>query len=206
MGAFDRFRRLERPRPERGGPPRPADESVAERFGQPEIPPDPSDAAPLNCAKCGGDNPARSATCFNCGADLDTDEMRAHQIAWRARFAESQKRAQELREARKREAEAYAERELAKARTKAASQSAETPSTGAGDLLPGSMPLGWLLRATRAISDPGLRLGVQIAIVAAVVGLVGYGISSPSRYGLLILVGILLGGGMGGRRYRRWWW
>src|SRR5262249_7262493 len=125
MGAFDRFRKLEDKRPERDGPPRPTPDSVAERFGQPEIPPDPSDSAPLHCAKCGGDNRATGKTCFNCGAELDTAEMRAHQVAHRATHMESQRRAEELRESRKKEALARAEAELEKIRAKRRSDEAQ---------------------------------------------------------------------------------
>jgi hypothetical protein len=201
MGAFDRFRRLERPRPERPAPPS-RDESVAERFGQPEIPPDPADAAPLHCAKCGGDNPARSATCFNCGADLDTPEMRAQQEAHRERHLESQRRALMEREARKREALAAAERELERRRHAATAPTEPTPTDFAGTW---NAPILSLFRWTGRIADPSLRLAAQVALAGAFIALVAYAISGPSRYGLLVLIAILLGGGTG-RRYRRWWW
>jgi hypothetical protein len=203
MGAFDRFRKLERARPDRAGPPSTTD-GVAERFGQPEMPSDPAEAAPLNCGKCGGDNPARSETCFSCGAELDTPEMRAHQDEYRVRHVAAQQKALAMREARRHEVEAKALHELERRRS-AASQPGEPTWGQSNDAWPAQMPLVWLLRASAKVPDPWLRLGLQIAIVGGFVALAGYGLSSPNRYGLLVLVAILLGGGAG-RRYRRWWW
>jgi hypothetical protein len=209
MGAFDRFRKLEKPRPERGGPTPPTD-GVAERFGQPEMPSDPVESAPLNCAKCGGDSPARSETCFNCGAALDTPEMREHQEAYRVRHVEAQRKALAMRELRRKEAEEKAKLGLER-RREAASQSAAPTPDRASDTFAGNSPLVWLLRAAAKIPDPWVRLGVQAAIVGGVVALVCYAIASPARYGLLLLVGILVGGGYGRGYYgygyrRRWWW
>jgi len=207
---FDRFKNLERPRPEREGPPDPTPDGVAERFGQPEMPPDPSDAAPVHCSKCGAENQVRAGSCFNCGADLDTAEVRAHRVEEKARFAAEQRRAAQLRESRHKEAEAAAERELARHRAQQAQNPAGTPSDSAES----SVPVAWLWRATGRVSDPWLRLALQIGIIFGLGALVLYGLR-PGRYGLLILVGILLGGGgyMGGYygygrygRYRRWWW
>jgi hypothetical protein len=209
-GPFDRFRNLEKPRPERDGPPEPAPESVAERFGQPEMPPDPAEAAPVHCAKCGAENQPRAGSCFNCGADLDTAEVRAHRVEEKARFAAEQRRAAVLRESRRKEAEAYAEREIARHRA----QQGQSATPAANDADSSPVPVAWLWRATGRISDPWIRLALQIAIVCGIGALVVYGLS-PGRFGLLILVGILLGGGgyMGGYygygrygRYRRWWW
>ncbi len=108
---------------DRAGPPSTTD-GVAERFGQPEMPSDPAEAAPLNCGKCGGDNPARSETCFNCGAELDTPEMRAHQDEYRVRHVAAQQKALAMREARRHEVEAKALHELERRRS-AASQPGE---------------------------------------------------------------------------------
>ncbi|HTO06324.1 MAG TPA: zinc ribbon domain-containing protein [Myxococcota bacterium] len=213
-GPFDRFRNLERPRPEREGEaePEPTPDGVAERFGQPDMPPDASDAAPVRCPKCGGENPVRAAACFNCGAELDTPEVRAHRVEEKARFAAEQRRASAQREARRREAEAYAERELARHKAQLEQKSAPTSDVDSGQ---SNVPVAWLWRATGQVSDPWIRLVLQLAIIGGVGALVLYGISSPGRYGLLILVGILLGGGsyVGGYygygrygRYRRWWW
>jgi len=211
MSVFDRFKKLERPRPEREEPPQPTPNSVAGRFGGPEIPPDPSEAAPVRCPKCGGENGAKTESCFNCGAELDTAEVRAHRIEEKARFSDQQRRAAALRESRKREAEAYAERELAKARAQQTLDQQAASGDGSG-AWSGSVPFLWLMRAAGKIEDPWVRLGVQIALIGGLVGLVGYGISSPGRFGLLILVGILLGGGgysrygrWGRGRYRDWW-
>ena len=84
MGAFDRFRNLEGRRPERDGGPDKTTEGVAEHFGQPDMPPDAAEAAPIRCLKCAGENPALSPSCFNCGAELDTAEVRANQVLERA--------------------------------------------------------------------------------------------------------------------------
>ena len=209
-GPFDRFRNLENPRPEREDPPEPTPESVAERFGQPEIPPDASDAAPVHCAKCGAENQPRAASCFNCGDSLDTAEVRAHRVEEKARFAAEQRRAAELRESRRKEAEAFASREIARHRAQQG-QSAGNVTTDSDE---SPVPVAWLWRATNKVEDPWLRLGLQLAIVFGIGALVFYGLS-PDRLGLLILVGILLGGGgwLGGYygygrygRYRRWWW
>jgi hypothetical protein len=210
MGAFDRFRNLEKRRPERDGGPDKTAEGVAERFGQPDMPPDPAEAAPIRCLKCGGENPARSNGCFNCGADLDTAEVRANQVAERANWAESQKRAAVMREAKKKEAEAYAERALAKLREDQQKRVQGSPAEEATNEAWGTVPLFWLLRLTRQVSDPWLRLGVQVALVGGIVGLVIYALGDPSRLGFLIVVGILLGGGgysrYGRWRRRDWWW
>ena len=209
MGAFDRVRNLEKRRPERDGGPEKTTEGVAERFGQPDMPPDPAEAAPIRCLKCGGENPALSNGCFNCGAELDTAEVRANQVVERARWAESQKHAAVLREAKKKEAEAYAERALAKLRADEQARARGQVDESSGEAW-GTVPLFWLLRVTRQISDPWLRLGVQVALVGGLVGLVIYALGDPSRLGFLVLVGILLGGGgysrYGRWRRRGWWW
>jgi hypothetical protein len=209
-GPFDRFRNLEDPRPEREDPAEPTPESVAGRFGQPEIPPDASDAAPVHCRKCGAENQARAPSCFNCGDSLDTAEVRAHRVEEKARFAAEQRRAEVLRESRHKEAEAYAEREIARHRA----QQGQIASSDTSDSDQSPVPVAWLWRATNKVQDPWLRLGLQLAIVFGIGALVFYGLA-PDRLGLLILVGILLGGGgwLGGYygygrygRYRRWWW
>ncbi|HTO54047.1 MAG TPA: hypothetical protein VMR50_11725 [Myxococcota bacterium] len=46
MAEFDRFRNLEKPRPERGAGPNEVSEGVAERFGEAQLPP-PADAEQL---------------------------------------------------------------------------------------------------------------------------------------------------------------
>jgi hypothetical protein len=209
-GPFDRFRNLEQARPERDAPPEPTPESVAERFGQPDMPPEASDAAPVHCAKCGAENQPREARCFNCGASLDTAEVRAHRVEEKARFAAEQRRAAEQRESRHREAEAYAEREIARYRAQQ-QQTQNAPPDATNDSGASNVPVAWLWRATNQVSDPWLRLGLQLGIVGGMIALVLYGLSSPGAYGLLIVVGILLGGGGYGYygrygRYRRWWW
>jgi hypothetical protein len=206
MGAFDRFRKLENPRPERSGGPTPPPDAVAGRFGQPEMPSDPADSAPLNCGRCGADNQAKSEKCFNCDADLHTPEMRRHQEARRARFLESQQRANAARETRKREAEAAAERELAARRQRG--EQVRTPADEQNQWWSQSrIPLVWLLSAASGLPDPQLRLGVQIAIVAAFLALVVYAVTHPMMYGLWLVIILLVGGGGGGyyRRRRRWW-
>lgn len=208
MGAFDRFRKLEKPRPERASGPQPPTEGVAERFGQPEMPSDPADAAPLNCGRCGADNPAKSEKCFNCDADLHTPEMRRHQEARRARYLAERERANVARETRKRESEAAAERELAERRRR--NETIRTPADERTQWWQTSrIPLMWLVNAAGSLQDPQLRLGVQVAIVAAFVALVAYAVTHPLYYGLWILIALMVGGGGGGyyRGYRRrgWW-
>jgi hypothetical protein len=205
MGAFDRFRKLEGPRPERKGP-APTTEGVAERFGQPEMPADASDSLPINCAKCGADNKPKSERCYNCGADLDTLEMRAHQEKHRAQELELEKRRAERREAQKREAEATLQREVE--RQKKDQELIDSVPSDSPSGLASQMPIAWLWRATTRVPDGWLRLSLQLAIVGGIGALVMYGISSPTRYGLLAVVAILLGGGGGGYYYRRrrWWW
>jgi hypothetical protein len=198
MGAFDRFRNLEKRRPERAEPDRAA-ESVVERFSQPEIPPDAAEAAPIRCLDCGVENPARSAKCGNCGANLDTAEVRASQVAERANFAASQKHLAALREARKKQGEAAAERALAELRL-SQQQRRELFADGRSPLF---LLLGW----TRFVSDPQLRLALQIALVAGLAGLALWGLTSVSRLWSLVVACLLLFGGGYGRwgRRTRWW-
>ena len=205
MGRLDRFLRLERPRPDRkdGGsaasldrfrdpPPAPPDEDVT------------GERVPRSCAKCGAENNAAAPRCFNCGADLDSPEMHAHQRGER-------RRAREENEQRRREAEELAERELAKLRQEAAARR-ETllppPVPGTIHEAPfqsaGGSPLVWLLRGLSVIEDPWYRFGARVLVIGAFLGLVFYALSSPARYPLFILAAILLGGAFGGRRWNRW--
>ncbi len=205
MGAFDRFRKLEKPRPERGGPERPPPDTVADRFGQPEMPSDSADSAPLNCGRCGADNAAKSEKCFNCSADLHTPEMRRHQEARRTRFLEEKERANTARDSRKREAAAAAERELAERRRRG--ETIRTPADEQNEWWNRSrIPLVWLIHAAGSLQDPQLRMGVQVAIVAAFVGLVIWAVGHPMQYGVWILIAVLVGGGGGGLYRRRRWW
>jgi hypothetical protein len=205
MGRLDRFLRLERPRPDRkdGG-----SAASLDRFRDPPpAPPDDEEAGgvrvPRSCAKCGAENNLAAPRCFNCDADLDTSEMRAHQRGER-------RRAREENEKRRREAEELAERELEKLRRESAARREtvlppvpgtihESPFASAS-----ASPLVWLLRGLSVIEDPWYRFGARVLVIGAFLGLVFYALSSPARYPLFILAAVLLGGAFGGRRWDRW--
>jgi len=207
VGRLDRFRRLERARPDRkeGG-----SAAVLDRFREPSEESDPADKdaagrGPRSCAACGAENNAGVARCFNCDADLETPEMRAHQRHERRR---AEREAEEQRKA----AEALAQREFERIRreTEARRAPVREPIPGTTDLPPfelgSASPLVWLLRSLRVIEDPWYRFGARLLVISAFVGLLVFSLSGPQRYPFLILAVLLLGGGMGGRRGRwnRW--
>jgi hypothetical protein len=131
--------------------------------------------------------------------------MRRHQEARRARFLDERERANVARDARKRDAAAAAERELAERQRRG--ETIRTPADEQTEWWSRSrIPLLWLIHAAGSVQDPQVRLGVQVAIVAAFVALVGYAVAHPLQYGWWILIGLLIGGGGGGYYRRRRWW
>jgi hypothetical protein len=206
VGKLDRFRRLERPRPERkeGG-----SSAVLDRFREPAKP-DPErepevERGPRSCAACGANNSAISLRCFNCDADLGTPEMHAHQRA------ERRSAARQSEQERKR-AEQLAQQEFERIRRESEQRPAPGPFPvpGTTNLPPfevqSASPLLWLLRALGGIEDPWYRFGARLALIGALIGLILYSVSAPGRYPLLILALLLLGGGglRGGYRRGRW--
>jgi len=146
--------------------------------------------------KCGAENSPVAPRCFNCDADLDTIEMRAHQKLER-------RRAVQEAEQRRREAEELAEREIGKLRRQHEPGSSPVPGTTHPPFdFEGASPLLWMLRGLRVIEDPWYRFGARLAAIGAFIGLVGYALSSPTRYPLFLLAVLLLGGG--GLRRGRW--
>jgi hypothetical protein len=202
VGRLERFLRLERARPDRkdaGG------SATLDRFREPpqgtadDDPVEAPERGPRNCAKCGAENNAGAARCFNCDADLETPEMRVHQRRERLRAVREAER-------QRREAEELAQREFERLRREPAGP---LPIPGTQQPAPfetrtGS-PLVWLLQWLSAIEDPWYRFAARTAVIAAFVGLVIYALGSPARYPLFLLAALLLGGlGPRRRRWNRW--
>jgi hypothetical protein len=213
---FERFRHLERQRPDRGSdsPRDPAvDPKVASRFGgtAPAEKPDAENPeAPLGCAGCGAENSATAKFCFNCGADLGAPEMRDYQRNERARYAEDLRRAAAELETRRREETEAAKKHLEERRRAAAAakdSAANEPSEFWDSAWTQRIPVLALFRSARVISDPWLRTGARVAIGGAFCALVWYACSARYGYPLWLLLALLLGvRPRWGYGYRRWWW
>jgi hypothetical protein len=211
MGKLERFLRLERERPDRKDA---VGSGKLDRFRDPPAEPPDDDGAPpsgpLFCMRCEAENNAGAKRCFNCDAELDTPEMRAHQKRARARSAA---RAEQQR----REALEAADRMLEAQRRESAANRVPSPWSEDGATVPGQAPdldfggvspLAWLVRSLSVIEDPWLRVGARVALIGAFVALLWYSLSSPGRYPLFVILLLLLGGGgLRGRRWRRrqWW-
>jgi hypothetical protein len=212
VGRLDRFRRLERERPDRKDA---GSSAVLDRFREQPKEPDDDEGAPeggpRSCVECGAENNAGAARCFNCDADLETPEMRAHQRRERRR---AEREAEEQREReeqeRRKQAEELAQREFERIRreTEARRDPMSEPIPGTANPPPfefgRASPLVWIMRTLGSIEDPWYRFGARLAVFTAFVGLLLYSLSSPNRYPLLILALLLLGGGMAGPRRDRW--
>jgi ribosomal protein L40E len=203
MGAFDRFRRLERSRREHAGDAPPPRETL-DRFRDPTPPLAEEGAAWLTkpCVKCGAENGALAERCTQCDADLGTDEMRAHRAVQRTREREMRERAAEPRVEREREAEEALERARAGRQRRIETAASDEGKERIGDL-DWSRPLVALLRATRWIRSPWLRLGAQLGLVGGFVAAIFWSLLGSQRYPIIVLFLLLLGVAPSWRR--RWW-
>jgi hypothetical protein len=203
VGRLDRFLRLERARPDRKEG---ASSGSLDRFRDAPLPEpeDPgADRFARSCMKCGAENNSGASACFNCGADLDSPEMREHQRVERGR-------ARRQAEERRREAEALAEREVEKLRRESAARAEPVLTPVPGTVHPpfdfgSASPLVWAMRGLQVIQDPWYRFAARLALIGAFAGLVVWSLSSPARYPFFLLAVLLLGGGgFRRRRWRRW--